>query len=185
MGNVTRIKPVMTSGRSGGSGNGPAKWIFAALGGIAVAAAAVALADMGVGPVLVIAAVVLGVAGVAAQFAPQQSLKIAGVASLVVALVGSAGLLAGVLKYEVADLASSPTLDTLAPATTTPVAAVTSGPVRSGEGWYDLALHEPVDSGEGQELIASIAIGVGKDPFPNSIRGSQISTAAQPRNFST
>ncbi|MFD9702961.1 NPCBM/NEW2 domain-containing protein [Lentzea sp. NPDC059081] len=176
----------MTSERSNGGGGGPVKWIFAALGVIAVVAAAVALDDRGVGPAVVIGVGALGVAGIAALFAPQQFLKIAGVAAVVVALVGSAGVLAGVLKYDDdADLASSPTLATGLPTTTAQVAAVTSGPVRSGEGWYDLTQHEPVESGPGHEVVTSLAIGVGREPFPHSIRGVQVSPASQPGNFST
>ncbi|MFD5830369.1 NPCBM/NEW2 domain-containing protein [Lentzea sp. NPDC060358] len=182
---MTRIKSVMTSGQSGGGGHRPVKWIFAVLGGIAVAGVAVALAGTGAGPALVIGVGALGVAGVAALFAPQQSLQIAGVAALVVVLVGSAGLFAGVLKYGDEDISPGPALASPPPTTPAEVAAVTSGPVRSGEGWYDLTLHQPVESAEGQEIVPSITIGVGRDPFPNSIRGFQTSSAGQPRNSST
>ncbi|HEX7306827.1 NPCBM/NEW2 domain-containing protein [Lentzea sp.] len=183
MGNVPRSKPVTTSGHGGGQG--PAKWVFAVLGGIAVAAAAVALAAAGVGPALVVGVSVLGVAGLAALFAPQQLLKIFGVAALVVALVGSAGVLAGVLKYGEREAASSPALGAVTPVTTEQGPTTTSGPVRSGEGWYDLASHEPVESGDGQELVSSISIGVGREPFPESIRGSSASSVALPVNFRT
>ncbi len=177
---MTQIKPVMTSGQSGSPGHGPGKLTFAVLGAVADVGAVVALIYAGVGPVLIVAVGLLGLLGVAALFAPQQPLEIAGVAALVVALVGAAGLLAGVLKYD-DGAAGSPTLTN----STVQVAAAPSGPVRSGEGWYDLTVHEPVESGEGQVAIPSIAIGVGKGPFPNSVRGFNSSSAAQPVNFST
>lgn len=185
MGNVTQIKPVSTSGRGGSGGHGPVKWIFAVLGAVAVAAAAIALAGTDAGLLPVIGVSVLGLAGVLALFAPRPPFQVFGVASLVVALVGATGLLAGVLKYEEGTASGSPTLETSFATTTEAAAMTTTGPLRSGEGWYDLSLHEPLEIAQGQELVPSIVIGVGKEAFPNSIRGFLVSSPTQQVNAST
>ncbi|WP_176946534.1 NPCBM/NEW2 domain-containing protein [Lentzea fradiae] len=96
----------------------------------------------------------------------------------------AAGVFVGVVKYKDAAV-GSPALETSVPTSTVQPAAVTTGPLRSGEGWYDLSLHEPLEIGQGQELVASIVIGVGGQPFENSIRGYLVSSMAQQTNAST
>ncbi|WP_439656938.1 NPCBM/NEW2 domain-containing protein [Lentzea sp. HUAS TT2] len=97
---------------------------------------------------------------------------IAGTAAVVIVLViGISVLVSGVLDGE----------EPPATVLTTSLAA----PPTPVEDWYDLTNYQTVESGDGHQTLASISIGVGKEPFTRGIRGSAGSTAAQPVNFRT
>ncbi|WP_177320350.1 NPCBM/NEW2 domain-containing protein [Lentzea waywayandensis] len=97
---------------------------------------------------------------------------IAGTAAVIIVLViGTSVLVSGVLSGE----EPAATVLTTAPAAPPP-------PV---EDWYDLTAYQTVESGDGHETVASISIGVGKEPFSRGIRGSAVSSATQPANFRT
>ncbi|MFJ5986492.1 NPCBM/NEW2 domain-containing protein [Lentzea sp. NPDC092896] len=92
-------------------------------------------------------------------------------AVIIVLVVGTSVLVSGVLSGE----EPAATVLTTAPAAPPP-------PV---EDWYDLTTYQTVESGAGHETLASISIGVGKEPFARAIRGSAGSSATQPANFRT
>ncbi|MGI5507322.1 NPCBM/NEW2 domain-containing protein [Lentzea sp. CA-135723] len=60
-----------------------------------------------------------------------------------------------------------------AAADTPPASAPTS--TTSGEEWFDLTAHEPVESGEGQEVAQAITIG--KESYPRGLRGTGVAPA--------
>ncbi|WP_394618188.1 NPCBM/NEW2 domain-containing protein [Lentzea sp. JNUCC 0626] len=81
-------------------------------------------------------------------------------AALGVALAGGTA----VLISELRDPGETPATEVL------PAALPTTTP--PGEQWYDLTTHEPVESGGGQEVVATI--GIGKESYFSGLRGSGV-----------
>ncbi|MGW6442965.1 NPCBM/NEW2 domain-containing protein [Lentzea sp. NPDC055074] len=98
---------------------------------------------------------------------------VAGAAALVIVLVvGTTVLVSGVLDGD----------EPAAALVTSPALAAPPSPV---EDWYDLTTHATVEAGTGHEVVPSVSIGIGKEPFAHGLRGTSTSSPAQPNNSRT
>ncbi|WP_235921718.1 NPCBM/NEW2 domain-containing protein [Lentzea tibetensis] len=175
------------------------------MGVVADVSAVVALLGQGIKPVLVVALAVALLAGIGALLLPNKLFKAGGVLLIVASLVvgvfvvgtplgdAASGRSGGTTASSAPDSSQQPT--TTVTTTAEPISSSTStlGTTQSAAGqptskasgptWYVLTAHQPVAFGNGHNSVNTITIGA--QSYPDSIRATYPSSAADPNNRRT